>query len=88
MPKTYNDIYFSVRNKLRKAALRPLASGPYTSCRSRRKNNGQLMRDMYLYIARGEERTHSMIERRLQGEAACVYLRLMGVLRFADDGNT
>lgn len=70
MPKTYNDIYFSVRNKLRENGVEAFSlEARILLAAAAGKTTEQLMRDMYLYTSPEiEERTHSMIERRLQGE--------------------
>mgnify|MGYP000369128771 FL=1 len=70
MPKTYNDIYFSVRNKLRESGVEAFSlEARILLAAAAGKTTEQLMRDMYLYTSPEiEERTHSMIERRLQGE--------------------
>ncbi|HCY78093.1 MAG TPA: peptide chain release factor N(5)-glutamine methyltransferase [Clostridiales bacterium] len=70
MPKTYNDIYFSVRNKLRESGVEAFSlEARILLAAAAGKTTEQLMRDMYLYTSPEiEERAHSMIERRLQGE--------------------
>lgn len=70
MPKTYNDIYFSVRNKLRENGVEAFSlEARILLAAAAGKTTEQLMRDMYLYTSPEiEERAHSMIERRLQGE--------------------
>ena len=70
MPKTYNDIYFSVRNKLRESGVEAFSlEARILLAAAAGKITEQLMRDMYLYTSPEiEERAHSMIERRLQGE--------------------
>lgn len=70
MPKTYNDIYFSVRNALRENGVEAFSlEARILLAAAAGKTTEQLMRDMYLYTSPEiEERAHSMIERRLQGE--------------------
>ena len=70
MPKTYNDIYFSVRNKLRESGVEAFSlEARILLAAAAGKTTEQLMRDMYLYTSPEiEEKAHSMIERRLQGE--------------------
>lgn len=70
MPKTYNDIYFSVRNKLRENDVEAFSlEARILLAAAAGKTTEQLMRDMYLYTSPEiEEKAHSMIERRLQGE--------------------
>ena len=70
MPKTYNDIYFSVRNALRENGVEAYSlEARILLAAAAGKTTEQLMRDMYLYTSSEiEERAHSMIQRRLQGE--------------------
>lgn len=70
MPKTYNDIYFSVRNALRENGVEAFSlEARILLAAAAGKTTEQLMRDMYLYTSPEiEEKAHSMIERRLQGE--------------------
>ncbi len=70
MPKTYNDIYFSVRNALRENGVEAFSlEARILLAAAAGKTTEQLMRDMYLYTsAEIEQRAESMIQRRLQGE--------------------
>ena len=65
MPKTYNDIYFSVRNKLRESGVEAFSlEARILLAAAAGKTTEQLMRDMYLYTSPEiEEKAHSMIER-------------------------
>ena len=77
MPKTYNDIYFSVRNALRENGVEAYSlEARILLAAAAGKTTEQLMRDMYLYAS-------SEIEERAR--AACVYLRFVGVLRASHD---
>ena len=50
MPKTYNDIYFSVRNKLRESGVEAFSlEARILLAAAAGKTTEQLMRDMYLY---------------------------------------
>ncbi len=70
MPKTYNDIYFSVRNALRDNGVEAFSlEARILLAAAAGKTTEQLMRDMYLYTSSEiEEKANSMIQRRLQGE--------------------
>ena len=70
MPKTYNDIYFVVRNKLRESGVEAYGLEARTLLAAAAgKTTEQLVRDMYLYTSSEiETRTEEMLERRLKGE--------------------
>lgn len=70
MPKTYNDIYFVVRNKLRESGVEAYGLEARTLLAAAAgKTTEQLLRDMYLYTSSEiETRTEEMLERRLKGE--------------------
>ena len=70
MPKTYNDIYFVVRNKLRESGVEADGLEARTLLAAAAgKTTEQLLRDMYLYTSSEiETRTEEMLERRLKGE--------------------
>ena len=70
MPKTYNDIYFVVRNKLRESGVEAYGLEARTLLAAAAgKTTEQLLRDMYLYTSSEiEARTEEMLERRLKGE--------------------
>ena len=70
MPKTYNDIYFVVRNKLRESGVEAYGLEARTLLAAAAgKTTEQLLRDMYLYTSSEiESRTEEMLERRLKGE--------------------
>ena len=70
MPKTYNDIYFVVRNKLRESGVEAYGLEARTLLAAAAgKTTEQLLRDMYLYASSEiETRTEEMLERRLKGE--------------------
>lgn len=70
MPKTYNDIYFVVRSKLRESGVEAFGlEARILLSAAAGKTTEQLMRDLYLYTSDEiEERALSMLERRLKGE--------------------
>ena len=70
MPKTYNDIYFVVRNKLRENGVEAYGLEARTLLAAAAgKTTEQLLRDMYLYTSSEiETRAEEMLERRLKGE--------------------
>lgn len=70
MPKTYNDIYFSVRNMLREKGVEAYSlEARILLAAAAGKTTEQLMRDMYLYTSQEiEDKAFEMIQRRLQGE--------------------
>ena len=70
MPKTYNDIYFSVRNKLRENGVEAFGlEARVLLAAAAGKTTEQLMRDMRLYTSPEiEEKANDMIQRRLNGE--------------------
>ena len=70
MPKTYNDIYFVVRNKLRESGVEAYGLEARTLLAAAAgKTTEQLLRDMYLYTSSEiETRAEEMLERRLNGE--------------------
>lgn len=70
MPKTYNDIYFVVRNKLRESGVEAYGLEARTLLAAAAgKTTEQLLRDMYLYTSSEiETRAEKMLERRLKGE--------------------
>ena len=70
MPKTYNDIYFVVRNKLRESGVEAYGLEARTLLAAAAgKTTEQLLRDMYLYTSSEiETRAEEMLERRLKGE--------------------
>ena len=70
MPKTYNDVYFVVRNKLRESGVEAYGLEARTLLAAAAgKTTEQLLRDMYLYTSSEiETRTEEMLERRLKGE--------------------
>ena len=70
MPKTYNDIYFVVRNKLRECGVEAygLEARSLLAAASG-KTPEQLLRDLYLYTSDEiEAKTEAMLERRIKGE--------------------
>ncbi len=70
MPKTYNDIYFVVRNKLRESGVEAYGLEARTLLAAAAgKTTEQLLRDMYLYTSDEiETKAEEMLERRLKGE--------------------
>lgn len=70
MPKTYNDIYFSVRSMLRDNGVEAYSlEARILLAAAAGKTTEQLMRDMYLYTSSEiEDRAMDMIQRRLRGE--------------------
>lgn len=70
MPKTYNDIYFSVRSMLRDSGVEACSlEARILLAAAAGKTTEQLMRDMYLYTSGEiEDRAMDMIQRRLRGE--------------------
>lgn len=70
MPKTYNDIYFVVRNKLRESGVEAYGLEARTLLAAAAgKTTEQLLRDMYLYTSSEiETKAEEMLERRLKGE--------------------
>lgn len=70
MPKTYNDIYFSVRSRLRDSGVEAFGlEARILLAAAAGKTTEQLMRDMSLYTsAEIEDKAISMLERRLSGE--------------------
>lgn len=70
MPKTYNDIYFSIRKKLRDSGVEAssLEARLLLACAAG-KTSEQLMRDMYLYTSSEiEDKALALLGRRLRGE--------------------
>ena len=70
MPKTYNDIYFSVRSRLRDNGIEAFGlEARILLAAAAGKTTEQLMRDMSLYTSGEiEDKAISMLERRLSGE--------------------
>ena len=70
MPKTYNDIYFVVRNKLRESGVEAYGLEARTLLAAAAgKTTEQLLRDMYLYTSSEiETKAEEMLERMLKGE--------------------
>ena len=70
MPKTYNDIYFAVRSRLRDNGVEAFGlEARILVAAAADKTQEQLMRDMYLYTSSEiEEKAMSMLDRRLAGE--------------------
>ena len=70
MPKTYNDIYFVVRSKLRESGIEAYGlEARILLAAAAEKTTEQLLRDLYLYTSDEiEERALKMLERRLHGE--------------------
>ena len=70
MPKTYNDIYFTVRNELRLLGVEAFAQEARILLASASgKSTNQLMRDMYLYTSDDiEAKALDMLNRRKNGE--------------------
>ena len=70
MPKTYNDIYFAVRSRLRDNGVEAFGlEARILLAAAAGKTTEQLMCDMYLYTSSEmEEKAMSMLERRLAGE--------------------
>ena len=79
MPKTYNDIYFAVRSRLRDNGVEAFGlEARILLAAAAGKTTEQLMCDMYLYTSSEiEEKAMSMLER-----------RLAGVLRAPDNGHS
>lgn len=70
MPKTYNDIYFVVRSKLRESGIEAYGlEARILLAAAAEKTTEQLLRDLYLYTSDEiEERALKMLDRRLHGE--------------------
>lgn len=70
MPKTYNDIYFSVRNILRENGVEAYSlEARILLASAAGKTTEALMRDMYLYTSSDiENRALAMVQRRVDGE--------------------
>lgn len=70
MPKTYNDIYFTVRNKLREIGVEAFSlEARILVATAAGKTTAQLLRDMYLYTSDEiENKVMDMLDRKLQGE--------------------
>lgn len=70
MPKTYNDIYFSVRSALRDNGVEAFAQEARILVASAaNKSTAQLVRDLSLYTSSDiEQRAADMLKRRLSGE--------------------
>ena len=70
MPKTYNDIYFAVRSRLRDNGIDAFGlEARILLAAAAGKTTEQLMRDMPLYTSNEiEEKALSMLDRRLAGE--------------------
>lgn len=70
MPKTYNDIYFSVRSALRDNGVEAFAQEARILVASAaNKSTTQLVRDLSLYTSSDiEQRAADMLKRRLSGE--------------------
>ena len=70
MPKTYNDIYFAVRSRLRDNGVEAFSlEARILLAAAAGKTTEQLMCDMYLYTSSEiEEKAMGMLERRLAGE--------------------
>ena len=70
MPKTYNDIYFSVRNILRENGVEAYSlEARILLASAAGKTMEALMRDMYLYTSSDiENRALAMVQRRVDGE--------------------
>jgi len=70
MPKTYNEIYFNVRNELRNAGIEAYAQeARILVAAAAGKTTELLMRDLNLYTSNEiEQRSADMLQRRLHGE--------------------
>ena len=70
MPKTYNDIYFEMRNKLRESGVEAASlEAKIIVAAAAGKTTEQLVRDMYLYTSDDiEKKAEDMLSRRLAGE--------------------
>ena len=70
MPKTYNDIYFAVRTKLRDCGVEAYGLEARTLLAAAAgKTTEELLRDLYLYTSKEiEVKAEEMLERRLKGE--------------------
>ena len=70
MPKTYNDLYFHIRNKLKESGVEAFGQEARILLASAcGKTQAALMRDMNLYTsAELEEKAMTMLDRRLSGE--------------------
>lgn len=70
MPKTYNDIYFSIRNSLREHGVEAFGlEARVLLAAASEKTTEQLLKDLYLYTsAEIEQKAQNMLERRLKGE--------------------
>lgn len=70
MPKTYNDIYFAVRTKLRDCGVEAYGLEARTLLAAAAgKTTEELLRDLYLYTSNEiEVKAEKMLERRLKGE--------------------
>lgn len=70
MPKTYNDIYISIRNALRENGVEAFGlEARVLLAAACGKSKEQLMRDLYLYTSEEiEEKACKMLTRRLSGE--------------------
>lgn len=70
MPKTYNDLYFYVRNELKNSGIEAFGQEARLMLASASgKSQAELMRDMNLYTSADvEEKANHMLDRRLSGE--------------------
>ena len=70
MPKTYNDIYFDLRNRLKEFGVAEYShEARVLLCSASGKTTEQLLRDMYLYTSDAiEAKASEMLGRRLTGE--------------------
>lgn len=70
MPKTYNDIYFQIRNALRENGIEAFAlEARVLLAAAAGKTKEALMRDLYLYTSDEiEKKASEMLRRRLSGE--------------------
>ena len=70
MPKTYNDIYFDLRSRLRENGVEAFGTEARLLLASAAgKTSEQLLRDLYLYTSGEiEDKAEKMLERRLAGE--------------------
>ena len=70
MPKTYNDIYFNIRSRLRDAGVEAFGlESRILVASAAGKTVEQLLRDLNLYTSNEiEERAEKMLRRRLNGE--------------------
>ena len=70
MPKTYNDLYFQIRNELKDAGIEAYSQeARILLAAASSKDKAELMRDMNLYTSKElEEKVMGFLERRLSGE--------------------